>query len=341
VSPAFREISQQPQVLRELAEHYGHDEGLERLASIPSSDGPILTGMGASFHAAQIAALHLNSLGIPATAIEATELLHYGSSMVREDGLLVYISQSGASVEVVPLIDSMPDTTVLLAVTNDLQSPLAQHAQASLPLLAGEEALLATKTYVNSLATLWLLARQWGGVLDGSESSMLAAVAERIEELLTRADTVSSRWLDAFGQVDSLLFVGHGPHAATARQAAMTVSELAKKPTLFASVGAFRHGFIEIAKPGLGVAVFAPAGRTHTSAHALATELSEYGARVLVVENGRTWDVAEAADEGPALDEFLSPMVDVVPVQMFAEALTRRTGITPGFRHISKVVTRL
>lgn len=340
MSPVHRDISQQPQALRTLAEDYDHDEGRALLASIPSPVAPILTGMGASFHAAQVAASHLNSLGIPATAIEATELLHYGTSMVRQDGILVYISQSGASAEVAPITDRLPEATVLLAVTNDSKSPLARHARVRLPVLAGEESLLATKTYINSLAVLWLLARQWGGVLDGSEGDTLAAVAGRIESLLARADSVAGRWLGAFGQVDSLLFVGHGPHAATARQAAMTVSELAKQPTLFASVGAFRHGFIEITQPGLGVVVFAAPGRTHTSAHSLATELSGYGARVLVVENGRTWDVAEVAD-GPALDEFLSPMVDVIPAQMFAEALTRSAGITPGFRHISKVVTRL
>lgn len=121
----------------------------------------------------------------------------------------------------------------------------------------------------------------------------------------------------------------------------MIVSEWAKVPTLSASIGAFRHGVIEIAQSGLGAVVFAAPGRTHISACALATELSEYGAHVLIVENGHARSPAETASQEFVLDEFLSPILDVMPAQLFAEALAQHLGISPRFRHISKVVTQL
>ncbi len=297
--------------------------------------------MGASFQSAWVTARHLHSLGIPALAVEAAEVLHYGLTMARKGSPLVFISQSGASAEVVPVIESLPRETLLLAVTNDVQSQLAQRARVVFPLLAGEETLVASKTYVNSLATLWLMARRWGGLRDGDEVEALSMIVDAIEHLLQQPETTAARWMDELGAFDTLLFAGHGPHAATARQAAMAVSEWAKVPALNASVGAFRHGFVEIARPGLGVVIFAAPGRTHASARALATELSGYGARVLLIQNGHTRSVSETGQEQAKIDEFLSPILDIIPVQIFMDALARQRGITPGFRYISKVVTQL
>jgi fructoselysine-6-P-deglycase FrlB-like protein len=167
-----------------------------------------------------------------------------------------------------------------------------------------------------------------------------------METLLTQPDPIQQRWLDTLDQAETLLFVGHGPHAATARQAAMMVAEWAKLPALHSSVGAFRHGFIEVTRPGLGVVVFVAPGPALASGLALASQLQDYGARVLLVENGRTRLTTEAGAThlGGArhfVDEFLSPILDIIPAQIYVDALARRLGVVPGFRYISKVVTQL
>ncbi len=138
----------------------------------------------------------------------------------------------------------------------------------------------------------------------------------------------------------SIVFVGHGPHAATARQAAMIMAERARVAAIGTGAGAFRHGRVEITQPGVGVVIFAAPGRTSDSAQALAAELHGYGARTLLVENGRTRGPDEPA--APAIvDELLSPLLDIIPAQLFADALANRLGIAPEFRYISKVTTQL
>jgi fructoselysine-6-P-deglycase FrlB-like protein len=117
----------------------------------------------------------------------------------------------------------------------------------------------------------------------------------------------------------------------------MVVSEWPKLPALHAGIGAFRHGFIETVTPGLGTVVFAAPGPTAASAHALAYELSGYGANVLVVQNGET----NRAPAAQPVDEFLSPILDMIPVQLFADEMATRLNVPPGFRYISKVVTQL
>lgn len=285
--------------------------------------------------------MHLLRLGVAAHALEAADLLNYAHPILTGESQLVFVSQSGSSGEIAPITSALPDGAVLLAVTNDPQSLLARRAHAVLPLFAGEEDTVATKTYLNSLATLWLLARHWGGILDGSEGEQLTRVADDCAELLDHAHESLEQWLDTLSACKTLLFVGHGPHAATAQQAAQTVSEWAKVPAHGNSIGAYRHGRIEAAGPELGAVIFAGRGPARVSAVALAAELRAYGASVLLIEDGRVLGESDSRAPASPVDEFLMPILDIIPVQLFAEGLARHLGVAPGFQHIAKVVTRL
>lgn len=335
------DIVQQPAALRAVIGYYQSSLGAALLAAAPIRRAPILTGMGASYHAALAIVPYFHSLGIPALAIESIDLLYYSQALLQDGRPLIFISQSGASAEVAALAEMLPAGTALLAVTNDAESVLAQRAQLVLPTLAGKESGVATKTYLNCLAVLWLLARRWGGALNGAEGAVLEQVAAEIERLVADTDTIAARWLEAFEPAEPLVFAGHGPHVSTARQAAMMLAERARVAAIGMGVGALRHGPIEIAQPDLGAVIFASPGRSSDSAIAVAGELAGYGARVLIVEHGRTRSLNEAPAAVSEIDEFLAPLLDVIPAQIFADALARKLGIGPGFRYIGKVVTRL
>ena len=238
------EINQQPGALRALAATLFDGERLAAFDRLPTPSAPLLTGMGASYHAGLIAAFHLRSLGIPAEAIEAVDLLNYSLPAVADRQVLLYISQSGSSGEVDPILDRLSSHLRLISLTNNPLSSLSLISQHALSMAAGEETLIAGKTYLNTLAVLWLLARHWGGVIDGSERRALLDAADRAETILGQAANTQTRFLETFGPAPRLLFLGHGPHAVTAREAAMTLSEWAKVPALHSGVGAYRHGFI-------------------------------------------------------------------------------------------------
>lgn len=337
----FQEISEQPGALARLAAYYHAGEGRDRLADLPAPGQPLLLGMGASYHSALAGAYLLQRRGIPALAMEAADALHGSSALLRRCAEVIYISQSGASAEIGPLVDQLPARAHLTAITNEPESPLAQRAQSVLPLLAGNEQTVATKTYANSLAVLWLLCRRWSERLDDEAFAALRAAAERQASLLAEASTIAERWQAALGKPQSFVFIGPGLHAITARQAAMMMMEWLKAPALDASVGAFRHGPIEIAQPGMGAVLFAHPSPGNDSAYRLAEELRAYGAKVLLVEGGHSRQPDEPALDSHRLDETLAPIVDVVPVQVFVEAAARERGLTPGFRYISKIVTSL
>jgi glucosamine--fructose-6-phosphate aminotransferase (isomerizing) len=209
--------------------------------------------------------------------------------------------------------------------------------------MAGLETLVATKTYANTLALLWLLVRAWNGDTAGECASAVGRTADRCQQLLATAENSAAFWLEAFAGTKNFVFLGHGPHAFTARQSAMMMSEWAKTPALSCSAGAFRHGFIEMAGEGLGAVIFASGGPARASSLALADELKGTGAQVLVVENGASRSPDERLEQSSAggnaeIDEFLAPILDVLPVQAFMQALAQKLGIPPGFRRLQKVV---
>ena len=332
------DIRQQPRALRDLVDAYSRGDGFEQLDAFTAAAPTVLTGMGASFHAALIAAAHLQRLGVPAVALEATDLLFYSRALLGERRPLIYVSQSGTSVEVEPILAALGPAYPLLAVTNNLDSALARQATAALPIHAGPERGVATRSYVNTLALLWLVVRRWCGAVGASDGAALARVADAVDDLLTSADLVAGRWMAALAPAATLVFVGHGPHAATARQAAMMLAERARVAAIGLSVGMFRHGPIEIAQPDAGVVVFASPGPTHDSAGALAEQLLGYGARVLVVEHGHTRAAGEPQPTADPVDEFLSPILDTVPAQLIADALARSRDIPPAFRYLDNGV---
>jgi glucosamine--fructose-6-phosphate aminotransferase (isomerizing) len=335
----FAELAGQPEALRRLASGYALPEGRARLAAVPATPPPLILGMGASFHSGLLAARRLRQHGQPSLAVESSEALYAETDLLQRASGVLYISQSGASGEIRPLLDRLPPGAHISALTNDDHSPLARRAQAVLPLLAGDELTVATKTFSNSLALLWLLTQRWTQAAGTPDFDALQRVADQLAQMLDEAPGLAERWLERLAGAQAFVMIGAGAQAITARHAAMVVMEWLKVPAVNASLGTFRHGPIEIAQPGLGVVVFAAPGPAYTSTCQLARELEDYGASVVLVEQGRTRRAADAMNGLEPLDDLLAPILDLLPLQIFVEALARERGVEPGFRHIEKVVT--
>lgn len=336
----FEELSQLPEALLHLADAYQTGDGQE-LLRLPAPVRPVLVGMGASYHAAWIGSLMLRRAGIYCLHEEAGDALNYQPLLLRQSAPLVYISQSGSSGEVQPLVEQLPDPSMLVAITNQPESPLARRAGLLLPMTAGEETLIASKTYVNTLALLWLIAQRWSQADMPSSFDAVRRLADRADAIRREREQPIARLEAVFAAAKRVVFLGHGPHAASARQAAMTLSEWPKLACHSYGIGAYRHGFIETIDPSVAVILFTPPGKTRASAVALGKELAGYGAAVQRIENGQVLGLDEPAEQANPVDEYLSPILDMLPIQWFAEAAARKRLDVPGFRYLTKVVSKL
>ena len=123
-------------------------------------DRILLTGMGGSLYASYPVWLTLANAGLPALWVDSAELIHHTPALVTKKTLLWIFSQSGKSAEVVSAIDvHRARPAALIATVNDLECPLAQASQIQIPIHAGAEHTVSTRTYVNTLAVGQLAAR--------------------------------------------------------------------------------------------------------------------------------------------------------------------------------------
>jgi glucosamine--fructose-6-phosphate aminotransferase (isomerizing) len=347
--PFIGAISGQPDAVRHAAARLDAQRGaLEAVARLAGDrEPPVLTGMGSSYYACHPAVAELADVGIPALHVDAAELLHFRTRILSGRGAIVIVSQSGESVEVVRLVETIgtiPLPPTVIAVTNGSDNTLAVRADVALDTGAGEEAGPSTRTFASSLVVLGALARVLGGAGPGDTVTRAgddAALAARtIEELLADRD-LAERLAALWDGRSRGVLLGRGPARAAAEMGALTIKEAAARPVESLQAAQFRHGPLELAGPDLAAFVFATEPETLALDLGLVEELADLGTAVIAVTAAP--DASQAAMTVPLrrLDRTVAPAASIVPVQLLAWQLARLQGRAPGtFVHAAKVTTR-
>lgn len=286
----------------------------------------VLAARGTSDNAATYAKYLFQIVcGLPVGLAAPSVHTLYHARVSYKDALVIGVSQSGAGEDVNEVVAQARQSGALTAaITNTLDSPLAQLAEHVLPLHAGvERAVAATKTYTTTLALFALLAAAWSGNaelqtglerIDAATQTTLASVEERVAIL---AQTLI--------HADRILTVARGLHLPTAIESALKIAETTYTATQAFSSADLLHGPIASVPGGTPCVVFLPRGQTVPMMSEVAQTLAARGARVLRFAAGDNADVA-LTDPGT---ELLSPLVDIVPAQLLAYHLTVARGLDP------------
>ena len=341
------EIGGQPDALRRAANALGDQrDTLAALRDAGRHAGSVVfTGMGASYDACYPAVNELAVHGVLALQIDAAELLHFRSHVLSPATVLVLVSQSGRSAEVVRLLDALDkraERPVVLSVTNGLANPLAERADLRLDTRAGTEEGPSTMTFASSLVQLAAVAgtlSERSGV-DPIERARTAAhgASEAVGTVLDD-ETLAPRLADAADQ-ETLVVLARGPARAAAEMGALTLKECGVTAESY-ETAAFRHGPFELAGPGLGAVVVATEPETRSLDIGLAADLVGTGASVVVVSSEGDVPEGALAVRIPTVDRLLSPAVSIVPIQLLAWRLANARGRIPGvYTRASKVTTR-
>ncbi|HEY8359038.1 MAG TPA: SIS domain-containing protein [Ramlibacter sp.] len=297
----------------------------------------ILTGMGSSHAALRPLWLSLAQIGTPAWLTDAAECLGSLTALIDSQTLVIMASQSGRSAEIVALADEVRQRGgKLLAITNDLDSPLAHTADAVVDIRVGVEHAVSTKTYLNTLGVGLALGRIF---LGKGIDDVLQRTADVLERYLSDWREQTERLKHEVGLPQRLYFLARGPSLASAEYGALISKEAARWPVEALSVPQFRHGPMELADERLTVVLFAgadPVARRHNSAfHA---DLEGYGARSFWLDSGP----GSGAFAIPDTDSDTRQFAETLPLQLLSIAIAEGSGIAPGtFRHLKKVTTVL
>jgi glucosamine--fructose-6-phosphate aminotransferase (isomerizing) len=294
--------------------------------------------MGTSEFAPETVLARLANAGVDATTIDAGELLHYPRPI---KGLLVGISQSGESVETRKVTETYAGKVTLAALVNNEQSAMARVADLVLPMKAGHEAAISTKTYVNTIALLHLMAAAVEGAdkVDAALKQLEAASGVMLQYDRKAIDRAAALVSDT----GTIQFVTRGPALAAARQAALTYMEGARCSCSTFAGGAFRHGPFETADKTHRAVFMIPEGKTGDMLAAMAAEVAEKGSHVVAITS-RQVDLPAATCAVltiPALGEDLFALAAATTHEILLDAVARCRGVEAGkFRYGGKITMR-
>lgn len=327
------EIMAQPEVAARFLRHTPAVLGpLAAAIRARAVEHVVIAARGTSDHAAIYAQYVLGvrhdlSVGLGTPSVISL----YGAQPRLDRSLVIGISQSGASPDVVGVIEAgRRQGAPTLAITNDPDSPLAAAAETTIDLGAGAEtAIAATKTYTAELLAIAALSVALSG--DPDDAAALADVPAAMAAALTLEPAITAMAAEQ-ATADRLLVIARGYEYATAREWALKLKELARVFADPYSAADFEHGPLALLEPGVPVLSIVRPGPTAASLIDLLGRLrAELDADLAVASDA---DDALALARWPlalpsGTPEWLGPIVSIIVGQLHALHLTRARGLDP------------
>jgi glutamine---fructose-6-phosphate transaminase (isomerizing) len=327
------EIREQPQALVGLLEH---EEEYAKAAAEARKRGSTLVrmvGHGSSDNAASFGVYAFGLLPHwTAFRDSITLTTYYGSQLEMSKSTVIGLSQSGRTPDVVEYVEKARRSGAFtIALTNDPESVLAQEAEAVLPLGAGaERSIAATKTYLNQVAGLGLLAAHAAGRGDRFVRD-LRTVIGKLSDLIPALEQSIPPLAVSFAFVGRMFVIGRGPEFATAREIALKLLETCRVAAEPLTATDLAHGPVAALDPLFPVWTIASADETLPAVVEAAARVREFGATL--VASGSAAHAITGADyflpTSPLPSPLLAPLLSVVPGQVFAWALARAKQLDP------------
>lgn len=341
------EILEQPAMLSALAR--GPDKetavDLQELASRLRDgdfDRVLLTGMGGSLHGTYPLYLQLSqSLSVPVCLVDTSELVQQTPDMISRRSLMIAVSQSGESGEIVELT-KLPGIrpAAVVSVTNQRNNSLVNWADIQLVSMAGPEMTVSSKSYTGGFACLHLLGAALRGGLPQA-CKELAKAAEASGLMLKDWKPGLSRVMQSLDAQTPLIYAGRGKSLGSAQTAALLTQEAAKLHCTALSGGQFRHGPIELVRPGFQMVMFLGDLKTRGIDMALIAKIISLGGKIVAVAPAASAPV-EAAGLGvftyPDVAPPLNPLMEAIFIQLLQIPLAEARGFVAGnFLNATKV----
>ncbi len=358
---ALKEIHEQPDALRRTLLGRVHEGQLrlpeldrmqETLASIQRI---VIVACGTSYHAGLIAKYAIEKWArIPVETVTAAEF-RYSDPIVGPETLCIAVTQSGETADtLVGIRQARERGAPVIAITNIVASAITRLADAVLYLQAGPEiCVVATKTFVTSVAVLYLLglylARQRGRI--GAEElaetlSALERIPDQVQQILdaaSRPDDSIKPLAQQMARCSSMMFIGRGVGYPTALEGALKLKEISYIHAEGFPAGELKHGSIALLDPDTPLIAIATASHVYEKVVNNMQEVRARDARVIAIATQGDETIRQHADDilyVPPTLETLSPLLAIIPLQLFAyhAAVARGCNVDQP-RNLAKSVT--
>jgi glucosamine--fructose-6-phosphate aminotransferase (isomerizing) len=343
------EIFSQPDSLKATLDFYTGVKGETLLKNFSEFykkekfDRIIFTGMGSSYFVSYSASCLFNSLGFQTSVINTSELLYYQLPTLKGRPLLVCISQSGESIEVVRLLKVIPSNVTCIGIGNEENSSLASMTREIFLSRAGKEEMTSTKTFTSITLVAYILGWYLAGKWNNGKARQVKELIAAVNNQLSHAGRDAENIFEFFGDVEFLQFIGRGPSYANVLQSELMFKEASKTAAAGALGGEFRHGPMEMVGPAFKAVLFAADGETYQLSLRMAKDIVKFDGKVVVITNKNDECLNDNNIKTVLIDqpeEYLFTIQSIIPVQLMVNYLSEQKGYEPGgFIHGNKVTT--
>ena len=325
-----RDILRQP---RELQGTLDHLCGAARsaldaaVAAVRSARHVYVTGIGSSWHAGLNVSALFQLAARPVYLVDAAELVQFAT--IPAESVLIVISRSGRSVEIVQLLAKAREKrATVIGITNAPDGALAREAQIPLVIPVALDHAISVNTYTTLALAAGVLAASitgsFGAPLAESLSRSFAGAARAIPGW--QAQIENSPWL---APQSVTYFLARGSSLGSAYESRLMWEEGVKSPATAMGAASFRHGPQEIVGKGVRFGIWIDAEKMRDQDLALARDLRELGASVMLIGQRLPADAADLVFNLPEIPTPWQFLIDIIPAQLTAERLARLSGSNP------------
>lgn len=349
----LKEINEQPLTVRNALRT--HPIYLDLMASAMNRAKRIfLLACGTSYHACTAAAYAFSNLAkVAVTPVVASEFIDGYSTLVDSDTVVLAVSQSGETADTLSAVRGAKDRgATVLGISNVMGSTLTRLSDVYIGQNSGPEmGVAATKTFTAQVSVLIKLAVALARkrmVLGKKDLDVLEAgfnqLPEWISTFLSTQQERVKRIVEKYSDRKSFCFLGRGISVATALEGRLKLLELSYLPAIAYPAGESKHGFISVVEEGYPVIFVAPKDEAYSKIIGNVMEMKARGAQVIGVVGEQDSEISSLSDETiklpSGIPSLLTPIVYILPLQLFAYDMAVRKGYDPDFpRNLAKSVT--
>jgi len=332
----LKEIFEQPESLRNTMRGRLNDDdatavfgGLNLCAQeLCNIKRIVMTACGTSWHSALVAEYLIEELARIPVEIEYASELRYRNSPVEQGTLLFAITQSGETADTLAALREMKRKGhPTLAICNVVGSTIAQEADGGIYLHAGPEiGVASTKAYTSQCLALAMLALYLGRMRHLSHDAgrkiinAIRRLPEHVETVLQTNDEVR-RIAEKYAHLNNFLYLGRQFNFPTALEGALKLKEISYIHAEGYPAAEMKHGPIALVDEHTPSVFVIPRSFVYDKVMANLEEIKARGGPVIAIVGDEDTRVAQIADDVihvPMVEEFLQPIVTVVPLQLLA-----------------------
>lgn len=333
----LKEIHEQPSIIRNLLsgkvisdnQPIKLDEVKLDLDTIKKLDRIQIVACGTSLHAAMIGKYILEDFCGISVDVEPSSEFIYRKTTTNDKTLVIGVSQSGETADTITAVkQSKKQGSHILIITNRPDSTMAREANSLIPVNAGiEVSVAATKSYMAQLISFYLLALHIAEIKGSIDNAKLMALKhglitlpEKAEEILDHKKNIQDI-AKKYANFKNFVFVARGINYATALEGALKLKEISYINATGYPAGELKHGPIAMLDESMPVLSIMMKGMVYDKILSNSEEAKARDARMIALTNSddeKLNDLFEDIIRIPDVDEYLSPIIAIIPLQLLA-----------------------